>query len=297
MSLESTFIYLNGPCRGAALILLGVLSSCTPTRPPCASASADRPASLAPNTPLSADALFDEMLRTYHGLAHYEQKSVKMSWYLQSIGFSLDGRMTESDILFERPSHMRVRYWARDPRMPSWLALWWKDSEVHSRTNFEATPRQWESIDEAAKALTGVSGGVTTTIPMLLMGRNPWTCRGARPRLEVIGREAVGSVDCIKVRVAAPPCVSGALWIAEKSHLLHKAATSRTPTEAESRDYQQELARALPPGAPSDVRERLQGSASGMTIETVTVFEPRTDGKVDPDRFSMPDHADGSKGP
>jgi len=280
---------------GAVLLLTGVSCTAPTVAPP--PAGADRPApTTRPSPVLSGDAVFLDMLRTYEGVATYEEKSTTTWRYSRDDG-GVTTRLIQSDLVFDRPARMRLRYWVRNERFLSWGALWWNDSEIHSQRSLEPAPRKWESIHEAASVLSGVSDGLTNTIPLLLIGRHPWSCRGERPRAEAVGREAIGAVECEKLRLLRPPCLPVLLWVAETTHLLIKLETRQQITEEASKMYSGQLAAALPPETPPDFRDRVASSGGAATAEQTTVFQPRVGTNIDATRFTVPPHIDASTGP
>lgn len=276
---------------GSLVLLVGV--SCTAQTGAPAPGASDRPALVPkPSSSVSGDAAFLEMVRTYEGIAHYEDSSTTNWRFVSHNDSKVTSQVIQSELVFERPARMLLRYWVNDERLPSWGALWWSDSEVHSQRRFEPTRRKWNSIHEAAGALSGVSNGLTNTVPLLLIGRHPWSCREERPTFEALGSEAIGSVHCSKLRVLRPPCPPVVLWIAETSHLLLKMETRRNISEEASKTYSGQFAAVLPSDVSPEFRDRVASSGAAATVEQTTLFQPRVGIKIDATRFMVLEHAD-----
>lgn len=272
----------------AVVFVVGATASCGPA-PACPPhlASPSTPATAAPQ-PNAADALFLEMLRAYEALPTYEDRAFTSAWVFRANDADVSETLVESDVVFERPSRMRVRYRLQHDRWPAWAAVSWIGDSVESRSSSAKLARKWGSFEEAANALAGVSDEITSTIPLLLLGKNPWTCKGERPKVEYMGVEDVGFAACWKLRLQRSPCPAVVLWVAKQTNLIHKMSGSGSIDQAKSEAYASLLSSSLGPEAPSQFRENVRRSASAMVFERLTVLRPRANVRVSQDRFALP---------
>jgi hypothetical protein len=287
---RSNFFRSLGRGTKTSLLVLAGLSSCTPSPrqvPRSSPPNATTPP--AAHEQVSADQILLDMMRTYEGLSQYEDTGLTMAWSAPVSGAELTGSFVESNVFFERPAHMQVRYLVHHERWPSSGALYWNETGVYTRYKSDAGTRKWESIEDAMVGFQGMHTGTTHIVPMLLIGKNPWTCRDERPSLEFVGRETVGSVDCLKIKIKRTPCSSAIVWIAESTRLLRKVSTVQQITERENETRSAQAAAALPPQTPTAFRERVAARTGAMTLEAVMIMNPRIDTKIPSHRFSTSD--------